>query len=348
MAETAMLLSKSILERINFSHMTHRVYLLMLILLSSIHAILFAIFGAPFLVSLDFVVIIIYGLTLLVIEARYPLISRTISHFLPLLHCFAYCTIFLSRDSGMFLYLLALVPASFLFFERRDYWLRTLLTFFVFVLSSLSLSFRITPPWYQLDAFQNGILTTLAVGAVSFSLYLFYLNFSRRLEDKNQELIYLAQTDSLTKLSNRRHFIEQIKLAIHAKPDCAVLLIDLDHFKNINDSYGHFVGDIALAQSAELFSEHIGNEDLVARLGGEEFAIMIKNCSPAKAVEVAQQIRGDFEAHKFKAENDLSFHMTLSIGISRLGSDYQSSLSRADRALYQAKQGGRNQVILAE
>jgi diguanylate cyclase (GGDEF)-like protein len=235
----------------------------------------------------------------------------------------------------MFLYQLTLVPAIFLFFEPRHAKLQVLLTFAVLVFSILSLSYRIADPIFDLSKVQNNILTTIAVVTSCVSLYVFYFNYSRQLENRNQALTHLAQTDPLTSLSNRRHFIEEASVAEISTLSHVILLIDLDYFKSVNDNYGHLNGDLALTQSAALFIEYTQAKDLVARLGGEEFAILLRGYSSAQAFQLAQSIRLRFSEFEFKTEDE-SFYMTLSLGLAKLQNDYQSSLNTADQALYVA------------
>ncbi|MFQ3788093.1 diguanylate cyclase [Halomonas sp. A29] len=130
---------------------------------------------------------------------------------------------------------------------------------------------------------------------------------------------------------------------------CSLLMVDLDHFKRINDSYGHSVGDSVLCQFAELLVRQTRRHDCVARYGGEEFVIILVGSGQARAIEVAERIRDAVEKAHFTGRDDQSIPVTASIGVTRLQQDEppQEALKRADEALYQAKREGRNQVVAA-
>ncbi|MCE8034511.1 GGDEF domain-containing protein [Billgrantia tianxiuensis] len=130
---------------------------------------------------------------------------------------------------------------------------------------------------------------------------------------------------------------------------CSLLMLDLDHFKRINDSYGHSVGDGVLCQFAELLVRQTRRHDCVARYGGEEFVIILVGSGPARALEVAERIRFAVEKTEFRGHDDEPIPVTTSIGVTRLEQDEppREALRRADEALYRAKREGRNQVISA-
>lgn len=128
---------------------------------------------------------------------------------------------------------------------------------------------------------------------------------------------------------------------------CSILMLDLDHFKRINDSYGHSVGDRVLCQFADLLVRQTRRHDCVARYGGEEFVILLVGSSQARAMEVAERIRCAVEKSEFTDHDGQPIAVTTSIGVSRLEQDEPPlvALKRADEALYRAKREGRNQVI---
>jgi diguanylate cyclase (GGDEF)-like protein/PAS domain S-box-containing protein len=167
-----------------------------------------------------------------------------------------------------------------------------------------------------------------------------------------QELRYLAATDVLTGLANRRHFLDQMRLALarhqrHGTPT-ALLMIDLDWFKHVNDRYGHAVGDDVLQHFAHIIQASLRRIDLLGRLGGEEFAILLPDTEATGAYEFAERIRQ--HAAKDPATTQAgNVKVTLSIGVtafSPLDTDTDVILARADRALYRAKENGRNRVEL--
>jgi len=160
-----------------------------------------------------------------------------------------------------------------------------------------------------------------------------------------------ANTDYLTNLYNRRYFIEQAERELtrsqrHAL-SLTVLSIDIDHFKHINDNYGHTFGDKILIDVSQVLLRGTRQEDIVARIGGEEFAIMLPNTTQSKGTLLAERIRKRLQDHDFSATTD-DLKVTVSIGITVLSdtdSCFDELLLRVDKALYKAKNKGRNQVV---
>ena len=186
------------------------------------------------------------------------------------------------------------------------------------------------------------------------------LHFLRVIEDVTErkrleaELRELAVTDVLTGLPNRRAFMARLEEE-HARirrfdaQQAAVLMLDLDYFKRVNDSYGHPAGDAVLRQVAVLIRDEIRKVDLCGRIGGEEFAILVAGAGTAAAQEFAERVRCKIAGTPIVYEGRV-IAMTASIGIAVMqanDADADAALLRADRALYQAKEGGRNRVEVA-
>ena len=171
------------------------------------------------------------------------------------------------------------------------------------------------------------------------------------LKQLNSQLYEQATTDGMTGLFNRRHFLEttQIELIHQQRKDLqsAILMIDIDLFKNINDTYGHAAGDDVIRAVANMLKVNSRPYDVVGRLGGEEFAILLLDCDIKSAKDISQRLCNDCA----KAEicyKGTRIHVTISIGLSPLkmgDKTIEQILSRADKGLYQAKQNGRNQVV---
>ncbi len=170
------------------------------------------------------------------------------------------------------------------------------------------------------------------------------------LEKVNIELNTLATTDSLTGTYNRRHFFTLVssEIAKMSRHDShvSIMMIDIDHFKKINDTYGHAAGDMAIKAVVECMQTACREYDIIGRLGGEEFAICSPYADKAGATQLAERIRKSCEALALTFQEH-TFSMTLSIGITELkqDEDFDSALHRADELLYDAKQNGRNRVI---
>ncbi len=170
------------------------------------------------------------------------------------------------------------------------------------------------------------------------------------LEKVNIELNTLATTDSLTGTYNRRHFFtlvssEIAKMSRHDR-HVSIMMIDIDHFKNINDTYGHAAGDMAIKALVGCMQTACRTYDIVGRLGGEEFAICSPYADKEGATQLAERIRTSCEALALTFQEH-EFAMTVSIGITELkqSEDFDSALHRADELLYDAKQNGRNRVV---
>ena len=171
-------------------------------------------------------------------------------------------------------------------------------------------------------------------------------------ERSQQELERAAQLDYLTGIYNRRAIEDLARRAIaasrrHGMP-MAMMIVDVDHFKRINDQFGHETGDQALMETVRRLRESLRSEDLVGRLGGEEFVAILPNTDAASALAAAERVRVAFADTPMRFENE-SVTVTISAGVALLApGDQQFShlLRRADRAMYAAKNAGRNQVML--
>ncbi len=177
----------------------------------------------------------------------------------------------------------------------------------------------------------------------------------RLLVERNQELLQLASTDILTGLANRRAIRQlaeaEIRRAKRYQKDLAVLMLDIDHFKHINDKYGHAAGDKVLAEFATLCQHSIRDSDLAARYGGEEFVILLPEIDIKTAILSAERIRTTIAEHQFRLTDGSDIAVTCSIGIAMYlpGQDnLDKLLLRADQALYQAKHQGRNRCSVQQ
>jgi two-component system cell cycle response regulator len=172
------------------------------------------------------------------------------------------------------------------------------------------------------------------------------------LDEAMQRNLYESAThDGLTGIHNKRFLLETLRkefaYATRHRQPLSLLMMDIDHFKELNDSRGHPAGDFALVQLARKLSEAIRNEDLLARFGGEEFVLMLRECPHDRALNISERLRRMVE------KMDLTFNhqamsITVSIGVATLGdgtfSNEGALLEAADKALYAAKLAGRNRV----
>ncbi len=192
--------------------------------------------------------------------------------------------------------------------------------------------------WYDSA---NAIITLLGItgiGALTVTL-----QFSRA----SKSDLKAARTDPLTGVFNRRALFERFD-AETAIPGQAVLVFDLDHFKQVNDRLGHAGGDSVLRGFGEILQQHFGDDAMIARIGGEEFCVVVDEHNSRQAGEMAEDLRLGFASLNLPGGRDGSA-ATVSIGLATAGPDesFESVLSRADAALYKAKRGGRNTVRMA-
>jgi diguanylate cyclase (GGDEF)-like protein len=171
----------------------------------------------------------------------------------------------------------------------------------------------------------------------------------QQLEELNARLGELAVKDSLTGCWNRRKFDEIIEREMNTakryQSPLSLLFLDIDHFKRINDSLGHNIGDLVLAGLGGLVHGHIRASDYLVRWGGEEFVLLLPETKLAAACKVAEKLRQDVERARFA--EDVTITVSLGVTLHEPGEDVESLVKRADCALYQAKSTGRNRVETA-
>lgn len=167
------------------------------------------------------------------------------------------------------------------------------------------------------------------------------------------ELKRQAHVDYLTGVSNRGHFMElaeqELSRAVRYGNALSIFMMDIDFFKKVNDAHGHKVGDIVLKKLAEICQQTLREVDVIGRLGGEEFAILLPETGKEESTEAAERLREAIENAKVPLEKGLPLQFTVSIGVSSLVSKEDNMdvlLNRADQALYQAKNSGRNRVCV--
>lgn len=171
-------------------------------------------------------------------------------------------------------------------------------------------------------------------------------------------LEHLGLTDPLTRINNRRYFDQRLQeesaAAQRNELPLACIFIDVDHFKRINDTLGHQTGDQVLRELALLIKSRLRQSDVLSRYGGEEFVALLPNTREAECTEIAERMRRSIEMHHFNTGDNNTLRLTISIGMSCLDTTKTNSgtmepakalLAAADRAVYRAKQGGRNLVV---
>ncbi|MBK9348129.1 MAG: GGDEF domain-containing protein [Burkholderiales bacterium] len=254
--------------------------------------------------------------------------------------------------AGIATYLLASIVISVVSLIRPEIYLPLFFVVYAFFDHALR---RLGLDAVQLDGVRLLSMSVPVMSAVaSWTVWQQYVKatlLQRQLSARNAELQYLAQHDMLTGLFNRRHFTHEAQAelarAARAHRPTSILIADVDFFKKINDRYGHPVGDAVLQQVAKIFSDCVRTTDVVARLGGEEFIVLMPNTGQAGAMALAQKLRAALELHPLQVAPHV-IPVTMSVGVSELAAGcsgaFEAVYAAADQALYSAKALGRNRV----
>jgi diguanylate cyclase (GGDEF)-like protein/PAS domain S-box-containing protein len=176
----------------------------------------------------------------------------------------------------------------------------------------------------------------------------------KALERANSKLELLSRTDRLTNLNNRGYWEEclgrEFSRFNRYKTECSVVMLDIDHFKKVNDTFGHQAGDAVIRRVSEIIQDNLRKTDIAGRYGGEEFGIILENTDAESAVVFCERLRKEVEACVVVYDG-VEIRFTISLGISEATTDlanYTSWLEQADHALYASKEGGRNQTWVYE
>ncbi len=214
-------------------------------------------------------------------------------------------------------------------------------------------------PVFYLSEVSIGVLSisnTIVFGVLLSVIFYFY-NFS--ILKYQRELNKYATTDPLTGILNRREFLNQSSKKLSDpntdNNDFSIMIFDIDHFKSINDTYGHPVGDKILIDLSTLISKAMNSNHIFARYGGEEFVVLYQNTNDSSPLQFAEKLRLHIENANFKIDDSTRINITVSIGVcacnetSTLNTqDFDHLLSQADQALYKAKSSGRNQCVVRQ
>lgn len=209
-------------------------------------------------------------------------------------------------------------------------------------------------------AMRTDAMVIISLCIVSLALLFVAISFfikriSRALDSAHQRISQLASTDDLTRLPNRRALFEGMEselLRSKRHSHClSCIMIDLDHFKNVNDTYGHKAGDVVLRKVSDIISVVKRTSDLAARYGGEEMVVMLPETDCDGAITVAEKIRSNIEESAFDIGTNKPLHITISLGVACVCPAHLKAITTpddllklADKALYEAKDGGRNTI----
>lgn len=203
------------------------------------------------------------------------------------------------------------------------------------------------------DQYPRTLMMGTAIPAiVAPPITFFVVRFMFEAETARRIAHQLSVTDPLTQAFNRRHFFQvgaqRLAEGLDAERPMSVLLVDVDHFKSVNDVHGHGIGDEVLKQVVLACRAGLRSEDLLARLGGEEFALLLPGLSKDAACQVAERLRQNIESVEVGTGTQARVETTVSIGVATAqtrGTTLDALLQRADAAMYRAKKNGRNRVV---
>ncbi len=237
------------------------------------------------------------------------------------------------------------VPGVFILLGPRAGWFIT-----GFTVVGLQLSNAHMPAPYSGNAMATASLSLVYLG-VFFHVYgTRSLSYFVRMRDYNQQLLQRASHDMLTGVLNARAYYatceQHIQIARRARQPYAVLFVDLDHFKSVNDQHGHAAGDVVLKAVAQCLGASIRQSDALGRIGGEEFSVFMPNTPRAGALQLAESLRQAIESCN-PSTGELTLRITASIGVAvceQAAEDMHAIQQKADQAMYVAKSRGRNRV----
>ncbi|RUO62998.1 GGDEF domain-containing protein [Pseudidiomarina insulisalsae] len=246
------------------------------------------------------------------------------------------------------LYWLAIYPPITFFLLGRKW---GYLTSILVIGSCLIYVSQVSPQW-QPAPFTARSLANIVIATAALLIILRHIEKTRSeafqyLEEHGERLEYIASTDPLTGLVNRskldKALSQGLRKARQERQDFSVILLDIDHFKRINDTYGHQTGDSILVELAQLLRSNTRGSDTLGRWGGEEFLLVAEACSRQQSKVLAEKIRHAIEAYSFHD----NIHITASFGIASFqpGDDETTLVRRVDKALYAAKGQGRNRTV---
>ncbi len=277
-------------------------------------------------------------------------VGVTAGYFLASLAVFASALLQVPENELRVLWFYTSIPSAYILLGTR---------FGLWSTAALVIGFALVNPWLAVPYSRHALVTGLVV--MIFLGFFFHVHVDRslayfqRMRESNERLRELSQHDVLTGVLNARAYYEQGDRLILASrrvgQPCSVLFIDLDHFKWINDTRGHATGDLVLRAVAERIMATMRRSDLIGRIGGEEFSVLLPHTDTAQAVVLAEKLRAAVETlmPHLPSASGKPLHITASIGVA-CGHESDASIleiqQRADRAMYQAKALGRNRVTV--
>ncbi len=255
---------------------------------------------------------------------------------------------YMDNQSGFHMYYYLIPVGSFLLFNSTERVAKYSISIIAILLNIYCHNTPNPNPILVLSDQVNQVLFQSVILISMLVLIVIMMTFNRYIETNENLLKRQAFTDPLTGIANRTAFFEKgeqlLEFARACKTPFSLIIVDIDHFKVVNDNYGHLAGDLCLTEVCNIIQKQCRAEDLFARIGGEEFAIILPNTSLESAQRIAERARVAVESHSIELNNSLKLKCTASFGISSKnnGDTLKKLIKQADSALYKAKALGRN------
>ncbi len=307
---------------------------------------IFYAFGSPILAWVNVISVSMYALAYQALARRRNVLAIALIWTEVIVHA-TLGTLLIGWGSGFHYYLLMFIPALFLSMPLRSA-LAALISLWLFYVLLDSLMWTMEP----LQPISHNALLAVHLFNLSVVFAMFsYLSFFylKIVTSAQRKLRHMAATDPLTGLFNRRHMIDSAERELarfqRSQHPIALLLLDIDHFKAINDNHGHEVGDKVLVEVANDIKATLRNQDLIARWGGEEFLAILPDTDLEQARGIAERVRQALMQQRWCFAGK-PVAVTISAGVSAFqdGDELKSAINRADKALYRSKENGRNRV----
>ena len=333
--------------RFRFTYISLSVTYTLCILFLFVYIYLNTLTGIVFILTVS----ALYSVTVLLMKKHYSLAARIWFLSILMTHM-AIVTFLFSSLSGFHYYLFVLPALTGIFFDMTKPLQRVLsgLYFILAIVIFLYFNHSDPVPYIVLKTGHFSMLKISSSIITMISLFVGFSFFGHEIKKSKENLIQIANTDSLTGISNRREFFitgrKEINRCLRYHSSLSLLLIDLDNFKKINDTYGHSIGDIVLKEFVQFTLNKIRAVDSIARFGGDEFCVLLPDSDNREAVNLAERLRSGIENFSIYTDSG-DIQCTVSIGVSSLGKTnkkIENLLLEADKAMYRAKASGRNQV----
>jgi diguanylate cyclase (GGDEF)-like protein len=296
-----------------------------------------------------------YSFSVLLSYRHYHKSAKTWYFSLLMLHLFVCTNFFFTKESGFHFYFFLIPTGALLLFDLKDRMFKLTLSIIAALLFLYCENTLNENPLIIFTKNAEHLLYQSVFLVNMFAVILVLTLFSKQIEKQQLELVKQASTDILTGLNNRRYFFKQgenlLEKNNQSKQFFSLILLDLDYFKQINDKYGHAVGDSCLVTISDALQNAMSQNSFCYRIGGEEFVIILSDCHLTIVTDLAEKIRRTIETILVITEDGHKIGCTVSIGISYNETKRETLkqvLKQADLALYQAKHAGRNNVVVYE